>query len=163
MRSIKLFLAIAVLFLSVTACLSSATDTAATQVPSVPSDTPQAAAPQAIASGLITQVVMAKGSDSVSAAPVGPTTVFGSSSVIHATVKISNAPANTKFTAAFYVVDVGSAAAANSLITSTDLTADGTRYLDFTLTPTSSWPSGKYRVDISVNGQLDQTVAYTVR
>jgi hypothetical protein len=162
MKSIKLFLAISVLFLSVVACMSSTADTA-TQAPSVSSDTPQAAAPQASSSGLITEVVLAKGSDSVSAAPVDPTTVFGSSSVIHATVKINNAQANTKFTAAFYVVDVGSAAAANSVITSTDITADGTRYLDFTLTPTSSWPPGKYRVDISVNGQLDQTVPYTVQ
>ena len=162
MKSIKLFLAISVLFLSVTACMSSTADTA-TQAPSVSSDTPQAAVPQASSSGLITQVVLAKGSDSISAAPVDPSTVFDSKAVIHAVVEISNAPANTKFTAAFYVVDVGSAAAANSLITSTDLTSDGTRDLDFTLTPTSSWPSGKYRIDISVNGQLDQTVPYTVQ
>jgi outer membrane usher protein FimD/PapC len=59
-------------------------------------------------------------------------------------------------------VDVGNAAAPNSLITSTDLAADGTRNLDFNLTPTSSWPAGTYRVDILVNGVLDQSATYTV-
>jgi len=168
MKTFKLFLAIAVLFLSATACLSSATGSA-TEVPSAPSvssspsDTPQAAAPQASPSGLIKLVTLSKKSDPVSAAPIEPSTVFDSQAVIHAVLAISNAPANTKFTAAWYVVDVGSASAPNTLITSTDLTADGTRDLDFTLTPTSAWPAGTYRVDISVNGQLDQSATYSVQ
>jgi hypothetical protein len=158
MKTFKIFLAVAVLLLSSLACqaLSSASG-------STPAEQPVATEFQGGASGLITDVTLAKDTDSVTAAPVGPTTVFTSSSVIHAAVHIDNAPANTKFTGAWYVVDVGTAAQANSLITSSDLTADGTRYLDFYLTPTTSWPSGSYRVEISVNGVLDQVVGYTVQ
>ena len=168
MKTFKLFLAIAVLFLSATACLSSVTGSA-TEVPSVssattaPSDTAQPTAAQSSSSGLINMVTLAKNSDKVTAAPIDPSTIFDSNAVIHAVVSISNAPANTKFTAAWYVVDVGSASAPNTLITSSDLTADGTRDLDFTLTPTSAWPAGTYRVDISVNGQLDQSATYSVQ
>jgi hypothetical protein len=173
MKSIKLLLASAALFLSVTACMavSNAVSTAQSQETGAPLSTevpqsteaPQATEPQTGSSGLITEVVLAKDSDPVSAAPVDPTTVFDSNSVIHATVKISDAPAGTKFTATWYTVDVGSAAPANTQISTTDLTADGTRYMDFTLTPTSAWPSGKYRVEISVNGEFDQVATYTVQ
>jgi hypothetical protein len=162
MKTFKLFLAVAVLFLSAVACLSSATDNA-TEVPPAPSEVPQATVVPTGSSGLIQLVTLAKKSDPVSAAPIEPSTVFDSQAVIHAVVAISNAPADTKFTAAWYVVDVGSASAPNTLITSTDLTADGTRDLDFTLTPTSAWPAGTYRVDISVNGQLDQSATYSVQ
>jgi hypothetical protein len=113
-------------------------------------------------SGIITDVIMARDVEGVDLNPVDPTTVFGPDSIIHAVVEIEDAPSGTNFTAEFYVVDVGDAAQPNSLITSTDLAADGTRYLDFNLTPTTSWPVGTYRVDILVNGELDQSVEYTV-
>jgi len=180
MKAFKLILASAVLFLSATACLSSVTNlvsdtpTAPTDVPQVsaPTDVPQSssttdgsqsASQKPVSSGFITKVVLAKDSDPTYASPINPTTVFTSSSVIHAIVEIKGAPNNSKFTASWYVVDDGGADAPNTFITSTDLTADGTRDLDFTLTPTSTWPAGKYRVDISVNDQLDQSAAYTVK
>jgi hypothetical protein len=115
-----------------------------------------------VPSGIITDVILARDVEGVEMNPVDPTTVFNSSSVVHAVVKIEDSPVGTTFTAEFYVVDVGDAAEPNSLITSTDLVADGTRYLDFNLTPTTSWPAGTYRVDIRVNGVLDQRVEYTV-
>src|ERR1700690_1614334 len=114
MKTFKLFLAIALLFLSATACLSSVTGSA-TEVPSVssattaPSDTAQPTAAQSSSSGLINMVTLAKNSDKVTAAPIDPSTIFDSNAVIHAVVSISNAPADTKFTAAWYVADVGSA------------------------------------------------------
>lgn len=114
------------------------------------------------ASGIITDVIMARDVEGIEMNPVDPTTVFNSNSIIHAVVEIEDSPVDTNFTAEFYVVDVGDAAEPNSLITSTDLVADGTRYLDFNLTPTTSWPPGVYRVDILVNGVLDQRVEYTV-
>jgi hypothetical protein len=113
--------------------------------------------------GIITQVIMAKDAAPVTAAPINPTTIFTTSSVIHAVAKIKNAPANTKFTASWYVVDDGGADAANTLITTSDLTTGGTRYLDFNLTPTTTWPLGKYRVDILINDQLDQSVNFSVQ
>jgi hypothetical protein len=36
--------------------------------------------------------------------------------------------------------------------------ATGSRVLDYFLENTTPWPSGAYRVEISVNGKLDQVV-----
>ncbi len=95
--------------------------------------------------------------------PVSPTRVFPPDAVIHAVVAIQNAPPNTKFTATWYAVDLGGVVPPNTKIDVTDLTTERTRNLDFALAPTTTWPIGKYRVDISVNGQLDQSADYTVR
>lgn len=150
-------LVIAVLVLVTTACLCTGTGLA------TPTSVPQQPANSASPSGLITEVVMAKGTEGEALDPVDPTTVFSPDSVIHAVTKIKDAPANTKFSAAFYVVDVGNAATPGQLISSYDLTADGTRNLDFNLQPTSNWPTGTYRVEISVNGTVDQVVEYSVQ
>ncbi len=106
---------------------------------------------------------MAKDTQGDNKDPVNPTTVFAPSAIFHAVVEIDKAPANTKFTAAWYVVDVGSAAAPNSAIDSTDLTTDGTRNIDFTLKPASTWPVGTYRVEISVNDVLDTVTTFSVK
>lgn len=154
-------LAIAVLVLISMACLCTGTgQLTPTSVPQV--EPTESTNPDVQSSGIITEVVMAKDSEGVDLEPVDPTTVFSPDETIHAVVRIEDAPSDTQFTAAFYVVDVGDAADPDTLISSTDLTADGTRNLDFTLSPTSSWPPGTYRVEISVNGTLDQTVEYTV-
>lgn len=123
---------------------------------------PQATEPDVQPSGIITEVVMAKGTDGIDLEPVDPTTVFSPDETIHAVARIEDAPNDTNFTVAFYVVDVGNAAAPDTLINSSDLTAEGTRNLDFYLSPTTTWPPGTYRVEISINGTLDQVVEYTV-
>ncbi len=132
---------------------------------SVPVDTPepqQEAAPVAQASGIITEVTMAKGVKGEQMEPQDPTDVFGQKDTFHAVTKIENAPANTTFKATWYAVDVGEAADPNTQIDSTEITSEGSRYLDFNLTPNSGWPTGSYRVEISVNGKLDQVVEFTV-
>ena len=154
-------LAIAALVLISTACLCTGTGLATPT--SVPQQEPQQPANTVESASVITEVVMAKGTQGDALDPVDPTTVFSSDSIIHAVVKIEDAPSNTEFTAAFYVEDVGDAAEPNSLISSNTVTADGTRNVEFTLTPTTSWPAGTYRVEISVNGTLDQVVQYTVQ
>ena len=157
---------VAALVLITVACMCSGSTGTPTAQPAATA-APATAAPeqpqQPASSGIVTQVVMAKDTQGDLKDPVDPTTVFGTKSVIHAVTQVKDAPAGTKFTAEFYVVDVGSAADANSLITSTDVVADGTRNIDFTLTPTTEWPVGSYRVDISVNGQLDTSAGYTVQ
>jgi hypothetical protein len=164
MKSKNIPLITSALLLFAMACMCS--NSAA--IPSTPAevDTPVIEIPTLAdapsSSGIITDVILARDVEGVDLNPVDPTTVFTTSSIIHAVVEIEDAPAGTNFTAEFYVVDVGDAAQPNSLITSTDLAADGTRYLDFNLTPTTSWPVGTYRVDILVNGELDQSVEYTV-
>jgi hypothetical protein len=149
-------LAIAVLVLISMACLCTGTDAL------TPTSVPQQDPPEVPSSGIITEVVMAEGTEGEELDPVNPTTVFSPDAIIHAVAKIEDAPSNTLFTAAFYVQDVGDAAEPDTLISSSDLTADGTRNLDFTLTPTTTWPPGTYRVEISINGVLDQVVEYTV-
>ena len=153
-------LVIVVLVLVTTACLCTGTGLATpTSVPQQQEQPANSVKP----SGIITEVVMAKDTAGDTLEPVDPTMVFGPDSTIHAVAKIEDAPVNTKFTAAFYVVDIGDAADPGQLVSSYDLTADGTRNLDFTLSPTTSWPTGTYRVEISVNGVVDQVVEYFVQ
>ena len=106
---------------------------------------------------------MATDSKSDTKEPINPTVVFGPTSVFHAIAALSNAPANTLFNATWYVVDVGSAAPPNSQIESTDVKTDGSRNIDFTLAPVATWPTGTYRVEISVNGAVDTVKNFSVK
>lgn len=163
MKPNKKAVVITALLLFTMACLCTNT-TAIPTVPPLPAVTfipPTQYQPAT--SGIISDVILATDTEGDLMNPVGPTTVFTPSSVIHAVVQIKDAPVGTQFTAEFYVVDVGSASAPNSLIITTDVTADGTRNIDFTMTPTADWPAGSYRVDILVNGQLEQSETYTVQ
>src|ERR1700740_2525729 len=92
---------IAVLVLVSMACLC--TGTGLTPPTSVPQQ-PQQPTSSVQSSGIITEIVMAKNTEGDALDPVDPTTVFGPDSTIHAVAKIKDAPSNTKFTAAFYVV-----------------------------------------------------------
>lgn len=112
-------------------------------------------------SGVIAKVTMALGTQGDNKEPVNPTTNFAPNAVFHAVVAIQNAPANTKFTASWYATDLG-APDCNIDIDSTDLSTDGTRNIDFDLTPNNTWPAGKYRVEIFVNDVLDRVVSFTV-
>ncbi len=114
-------------------------------------------------SGLIKQVILAKGTEGAAHDPKDPTTTFSPNSTLHAVVTIQNAPANTKFHTAWYFVDVGGAATPNSLVAGTDLVAEGSRNLDFDLTPIGKFPVGSYRVEISVNGVPDQVATFSVK
>jgi hypothetical protein len=114
-------------------------------------------------SGFISKVVMAEDTQGADKQPVNPSTTFAPSAVFHAVVSTQNAPSNTDFKAVWCVTEVGSAAAANTLIDQTDLTTDGTRNIDFTLSPTTTWPAGTYRVMIFVNGTLDTVTDFSVK
>ena len=74
-----------------------------------------------------------------------------------------NAPLNTRFSATWYVVNVGNAAPPNSRIDSDELVAEGSRNLDFVLKPKSQWPTGTYRVDIAVNGSVERSTTFGVQ
>jgi hypothetical protein len=160
MKKNKLILFIPALLLFSMACLCTNTAGFPTAQPQEPVNPPTDIQPST--SGIIEEIILAKDTQGELLEPVDPTTVFSPSAVIHAVVSIVDAPVDTNFTAEFYVVDVGAAADSNSLIATTDLTGDGTRNLDFTLSPTASWPAGSYRVDLYVNGDFDQSVFYTV-
>jgi hypothetical protein len=107
---------------------------------------------------------MAEGVNEADNSPVNPTAVFGTTATIHAVAMVENAPAGTNFTGTWYAVDVGSAAAPNTLIDSAQVVTDGTRNIDFSLAPpTSSWPAGLYMVEIDVNGTKTAQVYFMVQ
>ena len=114
-------------------------------------------------SGYINEVIMAEGTQGADKQPANPNTTFKPSAVFHAVVRTQNAPANTNFKATWCVTDVGSATAPNSLIDQTDLSTDGSRNIDFTLSPATTWPVGTYRVLISVNGVVDTVKNFSVK
>ncbi len=114
-------------------------------------------------SGYISAVTMAEDVKGEDKAPVNPTIVFKPTAAFHAVVATQNAPANTTFKASWYVTDVGSAAAPNTLIDATELTTDGSRNIDFSLKPKTQWPAGTYRVEVFVNGVLDTVKSFSVK
>jgi hypothetical protein len=113
-------------------------------------------------SGIITGVTLAQNTQGDNREPVGSTTNFSGNSVIHAVVGIKDAPTGSQFRAAWYAENIGNAGPANTLIDQFDVASDGTRNIDFTLTPKTTWPTGKYRVEIFVNGSLEQVVNFSV-
>lgn len=114
-------------------------------------------------SGLVASVTMAEGTSGEERTPVNPTTTYASGASFHAVVAILEAPTNTVLRAAWYAGDTGGVAPCNTLIDSYELATDGTRNIDFSLTPQSGWPPGSYRVEIYVNNVLDQAVYFSVK
>lgn len=107
----------------------------------------------------IEQVVTAKDVASDTFEPQNVTMSFTpDDKVIHLVVKIKDAPKNTQFRVVWYLgkqeIKGGS----------TSLTADGTRYLDFTLKQTDQqWPVGDYSVDLVVNDNFKVTSEFSVK
>ena len=113
-------------------------------------------------SGWIAKVIMAERTKGETKEPENPTGEFLANEVIHAVVEVKDAPPNTKFRAVFFAVDAGGSTLCNVKLGETELTADGSRNLDFSLAPDKPWALGKYRVDIYVNATLDHTTNYVV-
>lgn len=111
----------------------------------------------------VTSVTMALGISGEEFTPVNQTDIFKPADIIHAVVRVENAPADTTLSASWIAVDVGNAAEPNTLITSTDIKVEGTRNVDFTLTPSKTFPEGKYQVDISVNGVFDSSKSFMIK
>jgi hypothetical protein len=126
---------------------------------SVPPTAPVGAKP----SGIIASVTMAEDSKGDTKDPVNPTVVFKPTSVFHAITALQNAPANSKFSATWYVVDIGNSAPPGSQIESTDISTSGSRNIDFSLSPATTWPTGTYRVEIAVNGAVDTVKSFSVK
>ncbi len=114
------------------------------------------------ASGLVQKMTLAKGVNGETKEARDPTSVFGTKSEFHLVVAIQDAPAGTKFRAVWYATDISVAANCVTKLEEASLSADGTRNLDFSLAPKESWLPGSYRVDLFVNGALDQTASFQV-
>ncbi|MHC1782135.1 MAG: hypothetical protein AB9891_05120 [Anaerolineaceae bacterium] len=127
------------------------------------SNCPALPAPDLTKSGYIAEIILARGTEGEEKNPINLTTVFSSTDTFHAVAKVEDAPENTSFSATWYVTDVGPDIACNSVVDSTEITTFGTRNLDFTLTPESTWPTGMYRVEVFVNGVLDSVKEFSVQ
>jgi hypothetical protein len=113
-------------------------------------------------SGLITKVTLALNTEGENFDPVDPSTEFSPNATIHAVVAVKKAPTDTKFSAKWLTTDVGDADVPDKLIDGTETTAGGSGNLDFSLSPTTSFPVGNYRLEIYINDKLDQLVEFSV-
>ena len=110
--------------------------------------------------GVLTDVHMAR--DDGSGDPGEQTSVFSASDrTIHCVTKLKEPNAGTKMKFSWYVVEAGDTK--NEKIKDIDYT---TRRLENVvhghLTAPRDWPVGKYRVEVYVNGNLEQTVSFAV-
>jgi hypothetical protein len=111
-------------------------------------------------SGLIKSIII--GTKNSGSALVIPTTVFQTTTTIHAIVGLQNAPAKTRVRSVWYANDVGKAAPCNKLVDSAELgDLSGTLFVDFTLDPPHF--VGTYRVEIYMNNNLDQVAPFNVK
>ena len=93
------------------------------------------------------------------------TTVFGPNSTIYAVADLSNAPQGTVASSRWFAVDVPGEVP-DTLIDEAEYTVSddsftGTVY--FSLAPATAWPSGSYAVELYLNGELIQTLSYSVQ
>lgn len=160
-RKIQIGVLIVTTLLVTMAC--SAVTTSSTPTAAASGNCPALPAPQLTKSGFVDDVVLAKNTEGEEKNPTGLTSVFGPTDVFHAVLKLVDAPENTSFSATWYVTDVGPDVACNSTIDSTEISTGGTRNLDFTLTPNDKWPTGTYRVEIFVNGVLEDVREFSVQ
>ncbi len=110
-------------------------------------------------SGIVKSMII--GTRNSSDALVIPTTTFQTTTIVHAIVGLTNAN-KTRVKTAWYANDVGKAAPCNKLVDSAELAdLSGSPYVDFTLDPPHL--VGNYRVEVYVNGNLDQVASFTVK
>ncbi len=89
------------------------------------------------------------------------TDVFAPEDAFYCIVELANAPDDTEVKASWYAVDV-EGADPNTLIDEYALTT-GDATLPFNLVNDTPWPVGKYKVDISLNGEVKQTFEFSVQ
>jgi len=114
-------------------------------------------------SSVIQSVTMAKKVEADSMNPVETGSQFAPTETLHTVVAIDNAPMGTRFKAEWIAVDIGDPAACNTKIAEYEIVTEGTRNIDFSLSPEPSWPAGSYKIQILINGVLDREENYTVK
>jgi hypothetical protein len=92
---------------------------------------------------------------------VQATQVFGQSDVFYAVVTTKNAPDDTKLKAVWVAVEA-EGVDPNFTILEKELVSEGMDTFTFSLSNDNLWPVGKYRVDIYMNDELDQSVEFSV-
>jgi hypothetical protein len=80
---------------------------------------------------------------------------------IHLVVAVSNAPDGTKVSCEWWQVNAGGVT--DQKLGTTDLTLNSTTSTaDCKVTNSNNWPSGSYKVALSLNDKLDRTVPFDV-
>jgi hypothetical protein len=90
-----------------------------------------------------------------------PATVFAGNETFYLVVELANAPDDTTVKAAWTAVQV-EGAEPNTFLGEYELTS-GSAPLHFELSNDQLWPRGKYKVDIYLNDELDQTLEFEVQ
>lgn len=89
-----------------------------------------------------------------------PTSTFSPEDTFYAVVELQNAPDDTTVRAEWTAVDV-QGEEENTPIDSAEITT-GSDQLHFTLENNTPWPAGSYKVDLYIDGELEQTLEFQV-
>jgi hypothetical protein len=90
-----------------------------------------------------------------------PTNVFTQEDIFYCVVELANAPEDTTVKASWIAVEVEDVEP-NTFIDETELST-GSGTLHFELSNNGLWPFGKYAVQLYLNGELQQTLEFTVQ
>ncbi len=101
------------------------------------------------------RLTMAEGVSTSTVEPVNPTREFKPTSKPHVIAELDNPPANSKVKAVWYALDTGGAEPCNTRFVETEYTTSGRRVWFYIEPP---FPVGIYRVEIYVNGNLNNDV-----
>ena len=88
-------------------------------------------------------------------------TSYAQDAVFYAQVDLKNAPDDTVLKAVWTAVDVQDTDP-NLVITETEFTT-GSGVINFNLSNDNLWPTGTYKVDIYMNGELAKTLTFDVQ
>ncbi len=118
-------------------------------------------ASDATATGAIDELHMAK--DDGNGDPGDKTNAFSRGDrTIHCVAKLADVKAGTKMKFSWFIVDAGGSK--NEKIKDIDYTTRAQENIVHGhLTLPQDWPSGKYRVEVFVNGNLEKTAQYSVK
>lgn len=89
-----------------------------------------------------------------------PTTVFAPDEPFYLIVELANAPEDTVVKASWTAVEVQDVEP-NMLIDEAEMTSESGS-LVFDLKNDGIWPSGRYKVDLYLNNELDQSLEFSV-
>lgn len=104
----------------------------------------------------ISEAVMAKDAEGAQ-----PTTTFSPTDTFFCLVTLANAPDDTSVRAVWTAVEV-EGNDPNTLIDESTVDS-GSGNLEFNLTNSNPWPVGRYKVDLYLNEELNQTIEFTVQ
>lgn len=113
----------------------------------------------AVSTAGLSDAAMATAINEETKAPTSAASTFAADApAIFATVKLSNAPADTKVKATFHYLEGG-----DRQITEDEVKAGGTCYVSFTLSPPNNgWPAGQYETRFQLNGKEAMRLPFNV-